>query len=52
MKQAIRVLILAATCVIGLAACTATNPGTVGTQRAQTNPFDNGGGGGGGGSGY
>lgn len=52
MKQAIRVLILAATCVIGLAAGTATNPGTVGTQRAQTNPFDNGGGGGGGGSGY
>ena len=45
MNRAIRAMILAMTCVIGLAACTKANPGPVDARNTQMNPSGGGGGG-------
>jgi hypothetical protein len=45
MNRAIRAMILAMTCVIGLAACTIANPGPVDARNTQMNPSGGGGGG-------
>ena len=51
MSRTIKALILAAGCVLCLAACSTPTPGNAGTQKAQMNYWGSGSGGGGG-SGY